>query len=396
MVFIPELPGKCIFLHLAAVVCLSTRTAGRRGRRAQRRLVLLAFVVAALSPAILFARSSATQAGNTNGPDAPQSSASAKEPGDAQSAKGSGSISGTVLSADGSEIEGARVELSQSDGTGKRIEQSGGNGAFDFTGLPAGTFELAVSGPGWGTYVSPAIRLGSGEFRIVPHVVLPVVTSASVTVVGNSAALAEEQVHIAVQQRVLGVFPNFYSSYDWNAPPMGGKQKFQLALRSAVDPTTFLADGVVAGVEQKANVFPSFGGGAEGYSKRYASAYANSVTNRMLSNAVFPAVFHQDPRYFYRGTGSFSSRAMYAIEAAVMARGDDGRWEPNYSHICGSFAAGAMSNLYYPAENRGAMLTVANGLVGIAEEAGANLVREFVLKRFTTRAKEAQTQVEEP
>ena len=317
-------------------------------------------------------------------------------PGGEQSAKGSGSISGTVLSADGSEIVGAKVELSQSDGTGKRIEQSGGNGAFDFTGLPAGTFELAVSGPGWGSYVSPSIHLGSGEFRIVPHIVLPVVTSASVTVVGNSAALAEEQVHIAVQQRVLGVFPNFYSSYDWNAPPMGGKQKFQLALRSAVDPTTFLADGVVAGVEQKANVFPSFGGGAEGYSKRYASAYANSVTNRMLSNAVFPAVFHQDPRYFYRGTGSSSSRALYAIEAAVMARGDDGRWEPNYSHICGSFAAGAMSNLYYPAENRGAMLTVANGLVGIAEEAGANLVREFVLKRFTTRAKEAQTQVEEP
>lgn len=396
MVFIPESPGKCSLLHLAAVVRLSRQTAGRSGGRAHRGLGLLVFAVAALTPAILSARQSDIPARNAAAPDAPQNSASANGPGSEQAAEGSGSILGTVLSPDGSEIKGARVVLSKSDGTDKRVEQSGDNGAFNFTGLPAGTFELAVSGPGWGRFVSPSIQLGAGEFRIVPHIVLPVATSTSITVVGNPAALAEEQVHIAEQQRVLGVFPNFYSSYDWNAPPMGAEQKFQLALRSAVDPTAFLGAGVVAGIEQKANVFPAYGPGAEGYSKRYASAYANSFTGRMLSNAVFPAVFHQDPRYFYRGTGSFGSRAAYAIEAAVMARGDNGRWEPNYAHICGSFAAGAMSNLYYPAENRGAMLTVMNGLVGIADEAAMNLVREFVLKGFTTRAKEAQTQVEEP
>ena len=72
----------------------------------------------------------------------------------------------------------------------------------------------------------------------------------------------------------------------------------------------------------------------------------------MLGGAVFPSLFKQDPRYFYKGTGSISSRALYAIANSVICKGDNERWQPNYSAILGGIAAGGISNLYYPASNR--------------------------------------------
>jgi hypothetical protein len=75
---------------------------------------------------------------------------------------------------------------------------------------------------------------------------------------------------------------------------------------------------------------------------------------------------------------------MYALSGAVIARTDNGKWRPNYSEVLGTFAAGALSNLYYPASDRGLSLTLVNGLVEIAGHAGTNVVREFVLKGITS------------
>jgi len=196
--------------------------------------------------------------------------------------------------------------------------------------------------------------------------------------------VAEEQLKIAEDQRVGGVIPNFYSSYDWNAPPMQAKQKMQLGIRSIIDPVSFLSVAGVAGAEQYKNVFPAYGGGIEGYGKRYGAAMANHASGTLLGRAVFPSIFHQDPRYFYKGKGSVGSRALYAISAAVIARGDDGRWKPNYSRVLGNFSAAAISNLYYPASDRGGSLVLLNGVAGIGADAVANLIREFVLKGITS------------
>ena len=351
-----------------------------------RQLGVLALAAVACGP-VLAAGQQVTDGGIERGlPNAPNMAAAVVSPASNGTAtKGAAVISGTVLDTNGSEVQGAHVVLKGQTGAQSRSEQSGSNGEFTFTGLPPGDFKLSVSGQGWGTYVSPEIQLHAGDFHIVPNVVLPVATSAMVRVVANPAELSEEQVHIAVQQRVLGVFPNFYTSYDWNAPAMEPKQKFQLALRSIFDPLTFAGAATTAGIEQKAKLFSGYGTGAQGYAKRFGAAYTNDFTGRMLSDAVFPSLFHQDPRYFYRGSGSFGSRVFYAISSAVMARSDSGHREPNYSYLLGTFSAGAISNLYYPPADRGAMLTLVNGLADIAEDAGGNLLKEFVLKRFMSR-----------
>ncbi len=348
-------------------------------------LVMIAF--AALAPLSLAAQQTSAVAINNGLPDAPGMEASSGESSQhSLEQKGSATIFGTVLDTNGSEIQDAPVVLSTLSGVSKRTVQSGANGEFTFTGLPSGVFRLTVTGPGWGTFVSPNIHLHANDFYILQQVVLPVAATATVKVEANREEIAQEQVRIAEQQRVLGVFPNFYSSYDWNAPPMGPRQKFHLALRSVSDPVTFIGAGTVAGIEQADNLFPGYGQGMQGYSKRFGAAYADDFLGRMLGGAVFPSLFHQDPRYFYKGNGSIHSRVFYAMTSAVIARGDDGRREPNYSYILGSFTAGGLSNLYYPSANRGASLTVINGLIDIADHAGTNLLREFVFKKYTSRA----------
>lgn len=308
---------------------------------------------------------------------------------------GTGNLSGTVLDTNREVLQGARVRLADPSGSVTRSVESGGNGQFAFTGLPADVYELTVTAPGMSTFTSTKIPLHAGEFRIVPPVTLSVsrrTTSVTVTA-GNKEELAEEQVQIAVQQRIGGVIPNFYSTYDWNAPPMQAKQKFQLSIRSLIDPVSFLTVAGSAGVQQYKNAFPEYGGGIEGYGKRYGAALANNVSGTLLGRAVYPSIFHQDPRYFYKGKGNIRSRALYAISAAVIARGDDGRSKPNYSLVLGNFSAAAISNLYYPASDRGASLVVLNGLAGMGAGAVSNLIREFVLKGITSHVpKEANGQ----
>ncbi|PYQ40227.1 MAG: carboxypeptidase regulatory-like domain-containing protein [Acidobacteria bacterium] len=298
---------------------------------------------------------------------------------------GTGTITGTVLDTNREVLQGASVTVTAQSGSVIRNAQSGADGQFALTGLPPATYKLTVTAPGMSAFTSAEIALRPGESRIQPAVILSVSGgSTTITVSGDKEQLAEQQLHIALQQRIGGVIPNFYSTYDWNAPPMQAKQKFQLSFRSIVDPVAFFTVAGLAGAEQYKNVFPAYGSGIEGYGKRYGAAFANHASGILLGRAVYPAIFHQDPRYFYKGEGSIASRALYAVSAAVITRGDDGQLKPNYSHLLGSFSAAAISNLYYPAADRGASLVLFNGLASTGADAVANLIREFVLKQITS------------
>jgi hypothetical protein len=239
-----------------------------------------------------------------------------------------------------------------------------------------------------GTYYSPEIKVEGSEFRILSGVVLAVAeANSSVTVSGDRETIAEEEVQVEIQQRILGVLPNFYTSYDWNAVALGKKQKFELAFHAVTDPVAFAGAGVLATYEQLNHVYPAYEYGFEGFNHRYWAAYGNDAIGRMLASAVLPSLFHQDPRYFYKGTGSVRTRATYAIVSVVVCRGDNGKRQLNISRLLGTFAAGGISNLYYPAANRGVGLVFVNGLIETAGNAGNNLMREFLFKRISNHPK---------
>lgn len=307
---------------------------------------------------------------------------------------GSATISGTVLDTNGGAIEGARVQLSNAtSGAVLRTIDSGATGQFVFEGLQPGSYKVTITGEGMTSFVSEPITVHAEQAEIVPNVVLSVSGgTTSITVNGDKEQLSVQQVQIAEQQRVLGVIPNFYSTYDWNAPPMMTKQKYMLSFRSLLDPVSFVGVGAIAGAEQYKNVFPSFGGGWEGYGKRYGAVFANRTSSELLTRAVFPSIFHDDPRYFVKGSGSIRSRAFHAVGSTFVTRGDDGKRKVNFSEILGTVSAGALSNLYFPANERGAQLVYINGFAAMGGNAIDNLIREFILNHITTRAKQKDQQ----
>ncbi len=296
-----------------------------------------------------------------------------------------GIIRGTVADQSGAVIVGARVKLTREDSSRSQEVLTGDNGQFAFPDVTPGPFQLTISSARFATHISSGI-LHRGESYLVPQIALAVAADVEVQVGVSPEEVAQQQIEVQEKQRVLGFIPNFYVSYVPNPVPLTSKQKFTLAWKSTVDPVTILLNGAFAGVEQAQNHFRGYGQGAEGYAKRFGAGYADIVTSTFIGGAILPSILKQDPRYFYKGTGTKGSRSLYAIADSVICKGDNGRWQANYSSILGNLAAGGLSNLYYPEEDRnGAGLTFENAAIGIGANAVANLFQEFVVRKFTPK-----------
>jgi hypothetical protein len=300
------------------------------------------------------------------------------------SAEGSASVAGTVLDISGAAVPGAEVSLTHEDGSELRMMVSDANGEFNFARIPPGPYLVVVSAQGFAPFTSKEFIVAAQQAYEVPIVSLSIATTAVEVTVRPIDVLAAEQIRAAEKQRLMGVIPNFYTSYIYDAAPLTWKQKFSLAARGTFDPAAVIGVGLAAGIEQANNSYPGYGQGAAGYSKRYAAKFVDGRSSDFLTHAVFPSLFHQDPRYYYQGSGSFKSRLAHAVGSAFVTRSDSGRNEPNYSYFLGNICSAALSNLYYPEASRGAHLVFTNTALGLAGRLGTNLIREFLSKRLTT------------
>ncbi|MGB7435657.1 MAG: carboxypeptidase-like regulatory domain-containing protein [Candidatus Acidiferrum sp.] len=294
-----------------------------------------------------------------------------------------GGVSGIVIDPSGTGISGAQVALTHQ-GSSTQTMLSNDDGQFSFTNVLPGPFQLTVSSTGFTTQTTSG-KLGSSESCVMPRITLAVATNVTeVHVELSTVEIAQEQIQDQEKQRLFGVIPNFYVSYVPDAAPLTTRQKFQLAWKSSIDPVSFGVTGAVAGIQQASDKFEGYGQGAAGYGRRYGAAYGDLVSGTFIGGAIFPSLLKQDPRYFYKGTGTVRSRVLYAIANSVICKGDNGHWEPNYSGIAGSLAAGGISNLYYPEGAKSdAAVTFENALIGIGETAAVNLLQEFVMRKFT-------------
>lgn len=294
-----------------------------------------------------------------------------------------GTIVGTVTDVNDSPVPGAAVALSGSGHNEIRTVTTNENGFFEIHDIqPGNPYQVQIRAAGFREWESSAVTLGPGEYKIqdVPQLQIEEVTTSVVVTPETTDEMAIEQVKTAESQRILGgLIPNFYAIYSPDPAPLNAKLRFSLALRLARDPFSFAAVGFLAGIGQATN-YPKYGQGLKGYSERYGAEYANDFSDIMLNGAILPTLLHQDPRYYYDGKGSIPSRALHAISSLVIARGDDGRPEPNYSAVGGDLGAAAISSLYYPRANRGISMV----LQGFAINSGAHLlvrlIDEFVFR----------------
>ncbi|MGA8222475.1 MAG: carboxypeptidase-like regulatory domain-containing protein [Candidatus Acidiferrales bacterium] len=298
-----------------------------------------------------------------------------------------GTITGTIVDTSGAAVVGAQVKLTREDQSPARAALTGNEGEFSFAEIPPGPFQLTISAAGFGNETSTG-TLHAGEIYVVPQITMAVATAVTeVRVTPPRVEIAEAQIKEEEKQRVLGLFPNFYVSYSKNPVPLTARQKFELAWKTSMDPVSFGLIGAIAGIEQATDQFSGYGQGGEGYGKRYGAAYADFFTGTFIGAAILPSVLRQDPRYFYKGTGTRKSRFFYAVANAVICKGDNGHWQPNYSNILGSLASGGISNLYYPSTDRdGVTLTFENALIGIGATAAANVLQEFIIRKLTPSA----------
>lgn len=300
----------------------------------------------------------------------------------------SSSISGQIIDPAGAVVVEAQVRLGREDQPPIQEILSDESGQFFFADLSPGPFQLTITAGGFGAQqVSGVLR--PGEAYIVPEIRLAVATVLTEVRVGvelTQVEVAQDQIKEQEKQRVLGFIPNFFVSYVPNAAPLAPKQKFELAWRSTIDPFTFVGVAAIAGVQQATDAFAGYGQGIQGYAKRFGAAYANVVAGTFIGSAILPSLLKQDPRYFYKGTGSARSRILYALGNTVICKGDNKRWQPNYSGILGTFATGGISYLYYPASDRdGSALILQNSLIRFGETAFTNVLQEFVIRKLTPR-----------
>ena len=295
-----------------------------------------------------------------------------------------GTIIGTAIDLNDNPVPSATVELKSLVNADRRTVTTAGNGSFEFRDLqPGAPYELTVAAHDFAEWNSPSITLEPGQFKIVTGIQLQLrnqVTQVQVTY--DPVQVAAEQLKAEERQRVFGIVPNFYVSYEKDPAPLTAKMKFQLALKLSTDPVTAAGVSAVASIRQAADS-PKFGQGWGAYGQRLGVTAANGFADIMIGSAILPSLLHQDPRYFYQGTGTTGSRIRHAMFSPFVSRSDSGKSMPNYSSLGGDLASAALSNLYFPRSNRGAGLVFGNFAIGTAERIGASLAQEFIIGKFT-------------
>jgi Carboxypeptidase regulatory-like domain len=298
-----------------------------------------------------------------------------------------GHITGTVTDVGGDTLSGATVVL-QSRGLKDPLKVlSDDNGFFEFKQLDSGTYHVTVTAKEFADWNSPDIMLNPGQYLILTDTKLHIAqATTTVSVVYSPEEIATEQVKLEEKQRVFGIIPNFYVVYDHNPAPLTTRLKFHLALKTSTDIFTIGGVGVLAAINQAGDT-PNYGQGWKAYGERVGAGAADGFSDIMLGGAILPSLLHQDPRYYYQGTGTNKSRALHALSSPFVCRGDNGRLQPNFSSLGGDLGSAALSNTYYPPSNRGTGLIFQNFFLATSERMLSSLVQEFLLHRMMPKAK---------
>jgi len=188
---------------------------------------------------------------------------------------------------------------------------------------------------------------------------------------------AEDQTQAQPDKRVFGVLPNYRTANETAVyMPITTKQKFTIASKDSFDYPLVLLAGAIAGFGLLTNANPSFGQGMAGYARRLGTGYADQAIGNMMTEAIFPALLHEDPRYFRRGHGSVWSRTFYAATRVFVTRTDSGGTRFNFSEVLGNAAGVAISNAYYP-DNRNAAYNAEKWGEQIGIDSVSQVLKEF-------------------
>ncbi|GAC1421229.1 MAG: hypothetical protein NVSMB62_15970 [Acidobacteriaceae bacterium] len=295
----------------------------------------------------------------------------------------SGVVRGRVLYTDSTPVGSAALTLTPASGPALHTTTEA-DGSFTFFHVDAGPFRVDAAADGLQADSIADTLSGTGSLEL-PALSLRVATVVTQVSAISQEEAAERDVRQEETQRLFGAIPNFFIVYGGEAVPLSPRQKFRLSLRTLFDPSNIAVSAAIAGGEQASGSYGGFGKGPAGFARRFGASFGDASSGILLTSALLPSVFHQDPRYFYRGTGSIRSRFGYVLKNSVEQKGDSGRWQFGWSNIVGNAGAALISNTYYPNQtDKWATLTGENFGLSVAGQGIANLLQEFVFARLTT------------
>jgi hypothetical protein len=298
-----------------------------------------------------------------------------------------GSILGTVVDTSDDPVPDATVALQGP--TGDRLTVvTRDDGSFAFHNVTAKVaYQVTVTAEGFAEW-SSSVTVEPGQEMTLADIKLRILAvQRAVTVSYSEKEVATQQFKAEEQQRVLHFIPNLYVTYEAHPEPLTTRMKFHLAYKSLTNPVFPARVAGWAGVEQAADSPSQWRQGAEGYGKRVGAGFADAASAGLIGNAILPSLLHQDPRYFYQGSGTKKSRALHAVLASFICKGDNGATQPNYSALAGSLIAYSISTAYYPSADRNAEHVFRSFGIDIGLHVAGSLAQEFVLATFTSKGK---------
>jgi len=298
-----------------------------------------------------------------------------------------GSVLGTVVDSNNDTIPNATVVLQKPVGDPLTVVTED-NGSFAFHGVTPGiAYQITIAAEGFAEW-SSSVTVEPGQEKTLTDVTLHILAvQRAVTVTYSSKEVAAQQLKAEEQQRVLRFIPNLYVTYEPHPEPLTTKMKFHLAYKDLTHPVFFVRVAGWAGVQQARDNPDEWRQGAKGYGKRLGAGFADATTGSLITNAILPSLLHQDPRYFYQGTGTKWSRARHAMLAPFVCKGDNGATQPNYSEWGGSLIGYSISTAYYPGSSRTAAHVIENFGIDMGLHVASSLAQEFILDKFTSKHK---------
>jgi len=159
--------------------------------------------------------------------------------------------------------------------------------------------------------------------------------------------------------------------------PLSTRCKFSLFLKQTHAPSTFVSATFQATLDQAEDQWPEYGGGVQGWGKRFGTTLADTESRRFIQTVALSTILHEDPRYFPSHRRSLISRSWYAATRVAITRNDSGNNTFNTSELLGTLFTSSLQNSYYPRRERNFSETMNRFTGALSSDAIGNLQREF-------------------
>ncbi len=161
------------------------------------------------------------------------------------------------------------------------------------------------------------------------------------------------------------------------APPLTIGDKFDYRVVQSFGLRGFVGAGIAAAIGQGSGTPSEWGGGVEGFAKRYGSGFAGNLSRQSFS-FVIESALHEDPRYFPSEGQPFKMRVLNSLKQVIVCKTDQGESSFAYGRVISAFGSAQFVNVWQPPGNGTVSKGLLRGVYGLGGDFAYHLMQEFI------------------